>query len=127
MLKHIIIEKHKAVRIVSIESQDLVLQIKEIPKRDWLEADFLVELSASAKPFEFSEKDKAFYFYTSNEEKTDEQSAEHLKIIEWLSEEEASKALEGKYIEYVDQRKYILIHNGKNVAEKVIDLLQNYS
>jgi len=86
--------------------------------------DYSIRISATDKPFEYNIKDNKIYFYTQNSDKMEEQEIEHAALIEGKDKVETEEIIAGKYCEYIDQWEYVLIHNGKNLTAKILELIK---
>lgn len=112
--------------ILSIDG-DLSMQISKLPDnhRGWIfRNDYSVNVSATDKPFEYNIEDNKIYFYTQNSSKMEEQEIEHAALIEGKDKVETEEIIAGKYCEYIDQWEYVLIHNGKNLTAKILELIK---
>lgn len=124
MAKYILVEKKTDKRIISIETNDLIIEAKELPK-NYREGerwnDYLITISSVQDlVLEYNIADNKLYNYSVNQEKAKEQSDKHSNIVD----EKGVDAVEGKYTHYLDQWEYILLHNWKNITEKILQLIQ---
>lgn len=96
MSKYILVEKHDKKRVISSESESIILQVKEMTTnyRDGVTStDYLVTTSFASQSFEFDSKTGKFYLYTSNEDAMDKQLEEHAELIDGKTTEEQAEIL----------------------------------
>lgn len=97
MSRYILVEKHDKKRVISSESESIILQVKEMTTnyRDGVTpTDYLVTTSFASQSFEFDSKTGKFYLYTDNKECMDRQLEEHIELTKGKTMEEQAEILE---------------------------------
>lgn len=122
MAKYELVDKRTDKRVLSIDTDDLVISIYEIAAnyREWNRwNDYIVVLSASPDlQLEYNVVDDKFYTYSTNFEKADEQSKLHQEM------EKNGESIDGLYVAYLDQWEYKIFHKWQPINKKILSLIK---
>lgn len=85
---------------------------------------YMVNINWSDLTFHFW--DDKFYVMYQDYDKHQEQNEEHVKLTEWLPEEEAQELIRGKYIEYVKPMEFIIEVEWTDIVARINEFIKKY-
>lgn len=121
MAKYEIVDIRSDIRVIDLDTNDLITSIRQIPN-DYREGnkrnDYLVSFSAVEwLDFEYNIEDNKLYVYTTNHDKAKEQSDLHIAM------EERWESIDWLYTAYLDRFEYRVHHKWELVNKKILSLI----